>query len=40
LLRVKIVEEYMDGQTDLIEINSAIYIGDYAIRILSYQRTI
>jgi hypothetical protein len=37
---VKIVEEYMDGQTDLIEINSANYIGDCAIRILSYQQTI
>jgi hypothetical protein len=30
---MKIVEEYIDGQTDLIEINSAVYIGDYAIRI-------
>jgi len=28
---MKIVEKYMDGQTDLIEINSAVYIGDYAI---------
>jgi hypothetical protein len=30
---MKIVEEYIDGQTDLIEIKSAVYIGDYAIRI-------
>ena len=37
---MRIVEDYIDVQTDLIEINSAIYIGDYAIRILSYQRTI
>ena len=30
---MRIVEDYMDFQTDLIEINSAVYIGDYAIRI-------
>ena len=30
---MRIVEDYMDVQTELIEINSAVYIGDYAIRI-------
>jgi hypothetical protein len=31
---MRIVEEYDEMQTDLIEIKSANYIGDYAIRIL------
>ena len=30
---MRIVEDYNDVQVDVIEINSAIYIGDYAIRI-------
>ena len=30
---MRVVEDYIDVQTDLIEIKSAIYIGDYAIRI-------
>jgi hypothetical protein len=30
---MRIVEDYNDVQVDLIEINSAVYIGDYAIRI-------
>lgn len=30
---MRIVEDYIDVQTDLIEINSAVYIGDYAIRL-------
>ncbi|MDP3149407.1 MAG: DUF2442 domain-containing protein [Ignavibacteria bacterium] len=30
---MKIVEEYIDVQTTLLEIKSAKYIGDYAIRI-------
>ncbi|MCX6163150.1 MAG: DUF2442 domain-containing protein [Ignavibacteriae bacterium] len=30
---MKIVEEYKDFQVDLIEIKSAMYIGDYVIRI-------
>lgn len=29
---MRIVEEYNDFQNDLIEIKSATYIGDYAIR--------
>lgn len=31
---MKIVEEYNDFQVDLIEIKSAKYIGDFAIRII------
>lgn len=31
---MKIVEEYNDVQVDLIEIKSANYIGDFAIRLL------
>lgn len=31
---MKIVEEYNDFQVDLIEIKSANYIGDFAIRLL------
>jgi hypothetical protein len=31
---MRIVEEYDEMQTDLIEIKSVNYIGDYAIRIL------
>jgi hypothetical protein len=31
---MKIVEEYTDAQTDVIQVKSAVYIGDYAIRIL------
>jgi DUF971 family protein len=30
---MKITEEYIDYNTDIIEITSARYIGDYAIRI-------
>jgi len=30
---MKISEEYSEIQTDLIEVKSAIYIGDFAIRI-------
>lgn len=30
---MKIVEEYIDVQTTLLEIKSAKYIGDYAVRI-------
>ncbi|MFM2156548.1 MAG: hypothetical protein RL516_1297 [Bacteroidota bacterium] len=30
---MRIVEDYNEVQVDLIEINSAVYIGDYAIRI-------
>jgi len=30
---MRIVEEYTDFQYELIEITSAIYIGDYAIRV-------
>lgn len=33
---MRIVEDYIDVQTDLIEINSAVYIGDYAIRYFFY----
>jgi len=33
---LRIVEDYIDVQTDLIEINSAVYIGDYAIRLFFY----
>jgi hypothetical protein len=28
---MRIVEDYIDVQTDLIEIISAVYIGDYSI---------
>ena len=31
---MKIVEEYNREYSDLIEIKSAVYIGDYAIRII------
>jgi len=31
---MKIVEEFNRGYSDLIEIKSALYIGDYAIRIV------
>lgn len=31
---MRIIEEYSDFQVDLIEIKSAIYIGDFAIRLL------
>ena len=31
---MKIVEEYDSEYSDLIEIKSAVYIGDYAIRII------
>ena len=31
---MKITEEYIDYHADIIEIKSAQYIGDYAIRIL------
>lgn len=31
---MRIVKEYNDVQSDLIEIKSAVFIGDYAIRIL------
>jgi hypothetical protein len=31
---MRIVEDYMDVQTDLIEINSAVYVGDYTIQII------
>jgi len=31
---MKIVEEYNREHSDLIEIKSAVYIGDYAIRII------
>ena len=31
---MKIVEEYNDFQVDLLEIKSAKYIGDYAIRLI------
>jgi hypothetical protein len=31
---MRIVEDYMDVQTDLIEINSAVYLGDYTIQII------
>ena len=31
---MRIVEDYTDAQTDVIEINSAVYIGDYSIRII------
>ena len=31
---MRIVEEYNDLQVDLVEVKSAKYIGDYAIRIL------
>ncbi len=30
---MRIVEDYNDVKVDLIEINSAVYIGDYAIRV-------
>ena len=30
---MRITEEYSEIQTDLIEVKSAIYIGDFAIRI-------
>ena len=31
---MRIVEEYNEVQTDLIEVKSAVFIGDFAIRIL------
>jgi len=31
---MRIIEEYVEGDTELIAIQSATYIGDYAIRIL------
>ena len=31
---MRIVEDYIDVKTDLIEINSAVYIGDYEIRLV------
>ena len=31
---MRIIEEYDDFQNDLIEIKSANYIGDFAIRLL------
>ncbi len=31
---MRIVEEYIDVPTELIEISSAVFIGDYAIRII------
>lgn len=31
---MRIVKDYNDVQTELIEIKSAVYIGDFAIRIL------
>jgi hypothetical protein len=30
---MRLVEDYIDVQTDLIEIISAVYIGDYSIRL-------